>query len=89
MLTNKINIEPLHPVIKHHTFYCNQMDCNYKLDKNISKTLIQGNILPTDPNENTKLIIYYDKSKTSSWAIKKNSALSIEVMQKKQRYISI
>ena len=33
--------------------------------KNISKTLIHENILPTDPNKKIKLIIYYDKLKKS------------------------
>ena len=30
------------------------MHYNYKLDENILKTLIQKNILPTDPNEKKK-----------------------------------
>ena len=53
MLANKINTVPLHPVNKHlsNFFYCNQMHYNYKLDENILKTLIQGNILHTDPNK--------------------------------------
>ena len=63
MLANKINTVTLHPVIKHlsNFFYCNQMHYNYKSDKNILKTLIQRNILPTDSNSKIKLIIYYDK----------------------------
>ena len=32
-------------------FYRNQMHYNYKLDENISKTLVQRNILHTDPNK--------------------------------------
>ena len=38
--------------------YRNQIHYNYKLDKTILKTLIQINILPTEPNKKIKLIIY-------------------------------
>ena len=34
-------------------FYHNQIHYNYKLDKNILKTLIKRNILYTDPNKKT------------------------------------
>ena len=49
-------------------------------------------MLPTDSNKKIKLIIYYNKSKTSNLVIKNNSSHSIGVLQKKrkkQRYISI
>ena len=62
--------------IKH--FYSNQMHYNYKSDEKILKTLIHRNILPTDPNKKIKLIIYYDKFKTSNLAIRNNSSPSIE-----------
>ena len=58
------------------------MHNNYKLDENILKTLIQRNILPTNPKKKKKLIIYYDKFKTSSLVIKNNSSPSIGVLQK-------
>ena len=51
--------------------YCNQMHYNYKLDEKILKTLIHKNILPTDPNKKIKLVIYYNKFKTSNLVIKK------------------
>ena len=35
-------------------FYRDHMHYNYKLDENILKTLIQRNILPTDPNKKKK-----------------------------------
>ena len=56
MLANKINMVTLHPVNKplSNFFYRNQMHYNYKLDENILKTLIQRNILPTEPNEKNK-----------------------------------
>ena len=44
------------------------------------KTLIQRNILPACPNEKIKLIIYYNKFKTSNLVIKNNSL--IKVLQK-------
>ena len=59
-----------------------QMHYNYKSDEKILKTLIQRNILPTDPNKKIKLIIYYNKSKTSNFVIKNNSSPSIGVLQK-------
>ena len=61
------------------------MHYNYKLDENILKTLIQGNILPTDPNKKIKLIIYNNKSKTSNLLIKYNSSLNC----KKKFYINL
>ena len=44
--------------------------------------MIYGNILPTDPNKKIKLIIYYNKFKTSNLVIKNNSSPSIGVLQK-------
>ena len=44
--------------------------------------LIHRNILPTDPNKKIKLIIYYNKFKTSNLVIRNNSSLSIGVLQK-------
>ena len=64
------------------------MHDNYKSDEKILKTLIQRNILPTDPNQKIKLI-YYNKFKTSNLVIKNNSSPSIGVLQKKQHYILI
>ena len=61
-------------------FYCNQMHYNYELNENILKTLIQRNILPTDPNKKIKPIIYYNKFKTSNLVIKNNSSLLIRVL---------
>ena len=73
-----------------NSFYPNQMQNNYKLDEKILKTLIHRNILPTDPNKEIQLIIYYNKSKTSNLVIKNNSSPSIGVLPpKKQCYISI
>ena len=63
-------------------FYRNQMQYNYKWDENILKTLIQRNMLPTDPNKRIKFIIYYDKFKTANLVIKNNSSPSIGVLQK-------
>ena len=46
------------------------------------KILIHKNILPTDPNKKIKLIIYYNKFKTSNLVIRNNSSPSIGVLQK-------
>ena len=43
---------------------------------------IHRNILPTDPNKKIKLIIYYNKFKTSNLVIRNNSSPSIGVLQK-------
>ena len=66
----------------YQTFYRKQMHYNYKLDEKILKTLIQRNILSTDPNKKIKLIIYYNKFKTSNLVIKNNSSPSSGVLQK-------
>ena len=83
MLTNKINTVLLHLVNRHisNFFYRNQMLYNYKLDEKILKRLIHRNILPTDPNKKIKLIICYDKFKTSN-LVRNNSSPSIGVLQK-------
>ena len=60
------------------------MRYNYKSDEKIWKTVIHRNILPTEPNKKIKLIIYYNKSKTSNLVIKNNSSPSIGVLQKKK-----
>ena len=65
-------------------FYRNQMHYNYKSDEKILKTLIYKNILHTDPNKKIKLIIYYNKFKTSNLVIRNNSFPSIGVLQKKK-----
>ena len=44
--------------------------------------MIHKNILPTDPYKKIKLIIYYDKFKTSNLVIKNNSSPSIGFLQK-------
>ena len=84
MLANKINTVLLHPVNKglSNFFYRNKIHYNYKLDENILKTLIQRNILPTDPNKEIKFIIYYNKFKTSNLVINNKSSPSIGVLQK-------
>ena len=61
-------------------FYHNQMHYNYKSDEKILKPLIHKNILPTDPNKKIKLIIYYNKFKTSNLVIRNNSSPSIGVL---------
>ena len=63
-------------------FYWNQMHYNYKSDEKILKTLIHRNILSTDPNKKIKLIIYYNKFKSSNLVIRNNSSLLIGVLQK-------
>ena len=50
---------------------------NDKLDENILKTLIRRNILATDPNKKNKLIIHYNKFKTSNLVIKNISSASV------------
>ena len=49
-------------------------------DEKILKTLVHKNILPTDPNKKIKLIIYYNKFKTSNLVIRNNSSPSIGVL---------
>ena len=63
-------------------FYRKKMHYNYKSDEKILKTLIHRNILPTDPNKKIKLIICYNKFKTSNLVIRNNSSPSIGVLQK-------
>ena len=54
------------------------MHYNFKSDEKILKILIHRNILPTDPNDKMKLIIYYNKFEASNLVIKNNSSLLIE-----------
>ena len=89
MLTNKINTVLLHPVNRHvsNFFDRKQMLYNYNSDEKILKTFIHKNILPTDPNKKIKLIICYDKFKTSNLVIKNNYFPSIGVLQKKKNNV--
>ena len=48
---------------------------------------IHKNILPTDPNKKIKLIIYYNKFKTSNLVIRNNSSALDLGVAKNQRYI--
>ena len=65
--------------IKH--FYRNQMHHIYKLDQNISKTLIKRNILPLVQLKKIKPI-YKNKVKTSNFVFNNNSPFSIGILQK-------
>ena len=79
---NKYCITPSSQQTYIKLFYRNQMHYNYKSDEKILKTLIHRNILPTDPNKKIKLIIHYNKFKTSNLVIRNNSSRSIGVLQK-------
>ena len=57
------------------------MHYNEKLDEDIFKTFIKWNILSTD-TKNIKVIICYNKLKTSNLIINNNSSPSIGVLQK-------
>ena len=83
MLTNKINSVLLHPVNKHISNFFIVTKCTTIINqmKKILKTLIDRNILPTDPNKKIKLI-YYNKFKTSNFVIRNNSSPSIGFLQK-------
>ena len=60
MLANKINTNtPPSQQAFIKFFKCNQMHCNYKLDENILKSLIQRNVLPTDTNKKNKTYILW------------------------------
>ena len=72
MLISKINSVLHHPVNKHIS--------NFFTVK-ILKTLIHRNTHSTDSIKN-KLIIYYNKFKTSKLVIKTNSSPSIGILQK-------
>ena len=58
----------------------NQFHTNYKIDKHILKNLIQKNVLPTDPTKKIRLIIYYNKCKTSNLIISNNTSPSTELL---------
>ena len=63
-------------------FYRKQIHYNYKSAEKILKTLIQRNILPTDPNKNKTKLIYHNKFKTSNLVIKNNPSSLFGVLQK-------
>ena len=56
--------------------------CNYQKDEHILKTLIQKNVLPTDPTKNVRLTIYKKKFKSSNLIISKNTSPSTELFEK-------
>ena len=64
-------------------YYKNQFHCNYKIDKHrLKKNIIQKNVLPTDPTKKDRLIIYYNKSKTSNLIISNNISPSTEFLDR-------
>ena len=65
------------------------MHYNNRSDEKILKTLIPRKILFTDPNKKIKLVIYYNKFKTSNLVIKNNSSPLIGALQKKKLYINL
>ena len=65
------------------------MHYNYKSDEKILKTLIHKNILTTDPNKKIKLVIYYNKFKTSNLVIRNNSLPRLEFCKKPTLYINL
>ena len=82
LVSERCIVSLLDRVVEVKPTYRNQMHYNYKSDEKIMKTLIHKNILPTDFNKKIKLIIYYNKFKTSNLVISNNSSPSIGVLQK-------
>ena len=84
MLTNKINTILLHPVKKHISNFFIVTKCTTitNLMKKSWKHWFTKTYSPTDPNKKIKLIIYYNKFKTSNLVIRNNSSPSIGVLQK-------
>ena len=60
--------------------YKTQFHSNYKIDEHILKNLIQKNVLPIDPTKKIRLIIYYNKFKTSNIIISNNSSASTKLL---------
>ena len=58
------------------------MHNNYKSDEKVLKTLIHRNIISTDPNKKIKLMMYYNKFKTSNFVIKNYSTPLFGVLHK-------
>ena len=63
-------------------YYKNQFHSNYKIDEHILKKLIQKNVLLTDPTKKIKLIIYYNKLKTSNLIISYNTSPSSDLLDR-------
>ena len=61
-------------------YYKKQFHSNYKIDKHILKNLIQKNVLPADPTKKVRLIIYYNKFKTSNLIISNNISPTTELL---------
>ena len=59
-----------------------QYNCNYKIDEYILKKPYpkKKNVLPTDPTKKVRLIIYYNKFKTSKLIISNNTSRSTELL---------
>ena len=65
-----------------YLYYKKQFHSNYKIDGHILKNLIQKNVLPTDPTKKVRLIIYYNKFKTSNLIISNNLSPSTELLDR-------
>ena len=60
--------------------YKNQFHNNFKIDEHILKNLIWKNILPSCPTKKVRLIIYYNKFKTSNLIISNNTSPSTKLL---------
>ena len=63
-------------------YYKNQFHSNYKIDEYILKKSYPKKCLPTDPTKKVKLIIYYNKFKTSNLIISNNTSPSTELLDR-------
>ena len=63
-------------------YYKKQFHCNYKIDEHILKYLIQKSVLPTNPTKKVRLIIYYNKFKTSNQIISNNTSPFTELLER-------
>ena len=62
-------------------YYKNKCHNNHNIDEHIKKRYPK-NVLTTDATKKIRLIIYYNKCKTSSLIISNNSSPSIELLDK-------
>ena len=81
---NKTEPHNIENILNHkqsiNLYHKNQFHSNYKIDEHILKNVIQKNVLPTDPTKKVRLIIYYNKLKTSNQIIFNNFSLSTDLI---------
>ena len=76
-----LNFELCQPNTNIKLFYRNRMSTAYKADEKALRDIIARNCIPSDPETNLRLIIYYKSPKTSNLVMNNNLSKDTSVLK--------